>query len=171
MALVRWEPARELQSIHQEVSRLLGTFFDTQAGGGVGNGASATRRWVPAVDLVQEGERYVLRADLPGLTEDDVKIEVSDGVLTVSGERSSQGEERNDGYYRLERSSGRFSRSVRLPVGVDAGAIEASFEHGVLEVKIPKPEQAKRHRVEIKATGGARAAESGAQGGEHDRQG
>jgi HSP20 family protein len=154
MTLIRWEPSRrsgELYSLQREFNRLFGTVFDSQTGV-----ARPARRWVPAVDLLEEGDRYVLRADLPGLTEDDVKIEVEDRVLTVSGERSSQSEERKDGYYRLERSSGSFSRSVRLPEGVDAEAIEANFEHGVLEVKIPKPEQAKPHRVEIKAAGGTK---------------
>jgi HSP20 family protein len=121
-------------------------FFDSQTGA-----ATPARRWTPAVDLVEEDEQYVLRADLPGLSPDDVKIEVEDRVLTVSGERGSEKEERRDGYYRLERSSGSFSRSVRLPEGVDAEKIEAGFEHGVLEVKIPKPEQSKPRRVEIKA--------------------
>lgn len=148
MALIRFEPARrngELHSLQREFNRLFGTVFDSQTGV-----AAPARRWVPAIDVVEEDERYVLRADLPGLGEDDVAIEVEDGVLKVSGERRSENEERKQGYYRLERSSGSFSRSVRLPQGVDAEAIEASFANGVLEVSIPKPEQAKPRRVAIK---------------------
>lgn len=142
MALIRWEPA-----LQQDLNRLFGTFFDSQTG----ERRPAPRRFVPAVDLVEEDERYVLRADLPGLKQDDVKIEVEDRVLTVSGERSSQSEQRGEGYVRIERASGSFSRSVRLPEGVDAAAIEASFADGVLEVSIPKPEQSKPTRVAIKA--------------------
>src|SRR5256885_2459251 len=82
MALIRWEPARELQSIQQEMNRLFGTFFDSPAGS---NGARLGR-WIPAMDLVEEGDHYVLRADLPGLNEDDVKVELEDNVLTISGE-------------------------------------------------------------------------------------
>src|SRR5579875_2835921 len=95
MALIRWEAAREMQTIQQEMNRLFGRFFDSHAGG---NGDGATlRRWVPAMDLVEEGDRYVLRADLPGVREEDVKIELEDNVLTISGERRSEHEERKEG--------------------------------------------------------------------------
>jgi HSP20 family protein len=142
MAIIRWQPAREVSSFQG----LFGTFFDTPAGGQL-----SARRWVPAVDLVEEGDRYVLRADLPGLSENDVKVELEDRVLTVSGERRTESEQRSDGYHRVERASGRFSRALRLPAGVDDDAIEARFENGVLEVSIPKPAQSKPRRVEIKA--------------------
>ncbi len=147
MTIVRWEPARELGSFQQEVNRLFGTFFDSAAGGEL----AAARRWVPAMDLVEEGEDYVLRADLPGLSEKDVEIEFDERVLTVSGERRSESEQRKDGYRRVERASGRFSRALTLPDGVDPDAIEAHFENGVLEVRIPKPEQRRPRRVAIKA--------------------
>ena len=147
MALMRWQPNRELESFQQEVNRVFGTFFDSPTGGEV----RAQRRWTPAIDLVEEDERYVLRADLPGLGEQDVKIEVEDGVLTISGERVSSHDEKGQGYRRVERASGRFQRSLGLPKGVDAEAIEASFEQGVLEVHIPKPQESKPRRVEIKA--------------------
>jgi HSP20 family protein len=147
MALIRWEPARELDSLHQEVGRLFGSFFDSQTARPV-NG-SALRRWVPATDLVEEGEHYALRLDLPGVKDDDVKVELDDHVLTISGQRSSENEQRRDGYRRVERSFGSFSRSLRLPDGVDPEQIHASFERGVLEVTIPKPEQRKPHRVAI----------------------
>ena len=144
MALIRWEPARELQSIQQEMNRLFGTFLDPQSG--VEGGG---RRWVPATDLVEEGDHYVLRADVPGVSEDDVKVELEDNVLTVSGERKSEHEQRKNGYYRIERASGRFARSLTLPEGVDAASIKARFENGVLEVSIPKPAERKPHRVAI----------------------
>ncbi len=150
MALVRWEPAREISSLQQEVNRLFGTFFDSPGGTEL-----AARRWVPAMDLLEEDDRYVLRADLPGLSEKDVNIELDERVLTISGERRSESVERKEGYHRVERASGRFSRSLTLPAGIEADAIEARFENGVLEVRIPKPEQRKPRRVEIKAGGGS----------------
>ena len=146
MALVRWQPARELDTLQSEVNRVFDVFF------GAPNGASgATRRWVPAMDLVETDDQLVLRADLPGLGRDDVEIEVKDGVLTVSGERDAGNEERADGHYRIERSFGRFARSLTLPDGIDANRISADFDDGVLEVRIPKPAERKPHRVAIGA--------------------
>jgi HSP20 family protein len=146
MALIRWEPVRELSTVQSEMNRLFNTFFDTPT---QTNGAATVRRWIPAMDLVEAGDEFVLRADLPGLGEDDVKIEVQDNVLTISGERKSEHEERKEGYYRVERSSGAFSRTLTLPEGVDAESVKASFDKGVLEVRIPKPEQRKPRRISI----------------------
>ena len=157
MALVRWEPVRELSSIQQEMNRLFTTFLDGPASG---DAAGGTRRWLPAMDLVETDDHFVLRADLPGLAEEDVKIEVADDTLTLSGERRFEHEGRKDGFYRLERGSGTFSRSLTLPDGVDADAIAASFDKGVLEVRIPKPERRKPRRVEI-AVGDGRPAIEG----------
>jgi HSP20 family protein len=142
MALVRWEPLREISSIQSEVNRLFNTFFDTPV-------TAAERRWIPAMDLVESDEHFVLRADLPGLTQEDVNLELEDNVLTVSGERKAEHEERNEGYHRVERAYGRFSRSLTLPEGIDPEAVEARFDKGVLEVRIPKPEQRKPQRVAI----------------------
>jgi HSP20 family protein len=153
MALIRWEPVRELNTIQSEMNRLFNTFFETS--GGQGGVPSASRRWLPAMDLVESGDEFVLRADLPGLSEEDVNIELEDNVLTISGERKSEHEERKEGYYRLERASGSFSRSLTLPEGVDPEKVKASFDRGVLEVRIPKPEQRKPRKVTISAGGGA----------------
>src|SRR3954453_21546222 len=113
MALVRWEPARELNSLQQEMNRLFSTFFDTPTTGP----GSAQRRWIPAVDLVETDEHFVLSADLPGLGQEDIKLEFEGDVLTLSGERKVSDEDRKEGFYRLERASGAFSRSLTLPEG------------------------------------------------------
>ena len=146
MALVRWEPLREMATLQNEMNRLFGSFFDTPTSVG-SNGA--LRRWIPSMDLVETESHYVLRADLPGLGEGDVSIELDDTVLTVSGERKSEHEEKKEGFHRVERSFGTFRRSLTLPDGVDADAIAATFDKGVLEVRIPKPEERKPRRVEI----------------------
>jgi HSP20 family protein len=143
MALVRWEPAREVDSLQSEVNRVFDAFFGTAGGG------NRTRRWVPAMDLVETADHLVLKADLPGMSRDDVEIEIKDGVLTVAGERRTDHEEKSEGFYRVERAFGRFSRSLTLPDGVDADSVAAEFEDGVLDVRIPKPEQRKPHRVAI----------------------
>jgi HSP20 family protein len=156
MSLVRWEPARELHSIQQEMNRLFNAFFDTPAGAPAPSNGGA-RRWMPAMDLVETDDHFVLRADLPGLGEEDVKLEVSDDTLTLSGERKFEQEAKKDGFYRLERSTGHFARSLTLPEGIDPEKIEASFDKGVLEVRIPKPAERRPRRVEI-AVGGSRPA-------------
>ena len=147
MALVRWEPVRELTSLQGEMNRLFNTFFDTPTTANGGGGA--VRRWVPSMDLVETEDHFVLRADLPGLSEGDVAIELEDNVLTVAGERKAEHEEQKEGFYRMERAFGQFRRSLTLPEGVDAEKIAATFDKGVLEVRIPKPEEVKPKRVEI----------------------
>lgn len=151
MAVVRWEPLRELTGLQSDMNRLFDSFFSTGGtpgtGGNVGN---ATRGWIPAMDLVEGDQHFVLRADLPGLDEEDISIEVEDGVLTISGERKVTHETKEGGVHRLERATGRFSRSLSLREGIDPAAVEANFDRGVLEVRIPKPEEPKSRRVEIR---------------------
>jgi HSP20 family protein len=142
MAIVRWQPAQELNTLQGEMNRLFNAFFET------GNGESA-RRWAPAMDLMEADGHLVLKADLPGLSEQDVQIEVSDNVLTVSGDRKAEHEEQRNGYYRVERAFGSFSRSLTLPDGIDVDRIEASFDKGVLEIRIPKPTEKEPRRISI----------------------
>jgi HSP20 family protein len=146
MALVRWEPVRELNSLQNEMNRLFSTFFDTPT---PGNGGTSARRWIPAMDLVETQDSYVLTADLPGLSQENINLEFEGDVLTLSGERKSAQEDRKEGYYRIERATGSFSRSLTLPEGVDPEAVTAKFDRGVLEVRIPKPEQRKPQTVAI----------------------
>ena len=145
MAIVRWEPLRELSSLQSEMNRLFNTAFDAPSG----SSGPALRRWVPAMDLVESGDQFVLRADLPGMSEEDIQIELEDGTLTVSGERKAEHKESKDSFQRIERAFGSFSRSLTLPDGVDAEAVSASFDRGVLEVQIPKPEQHKPRKISI----------------------
>jgi HSP20 family protein len=144
MALVRWDPGREVDTLQTEMNRVFDAFFGNRPGNG-GTG----RRWVPAMDLVEDKDNLVLRADLPGLTEHDVNVEVKEGVLTISGERKTEEKKEDEGYYRVERAFGSFSRSLTLPRGVDPDKVNAEFDNGVLEVRIPKPEERQPHRVAI----------------------
>ena len=147
MTIVRWEPLRELSSLQSEMNRLFDGLFEQPSARG--SEQNAMRRWIPAMDLAETDEHFVLRADLPGMSEEDVKIELDDNVLTLSGERKSEHETRREGFYRVERAFGSFSRSLTLPKGINADAVSASFDRGVLEVRIPKPEQAKPRRISI----------------------
>jgi HSP20 family protein len=137
--MVRPEP------FSREVDRFFDAFF--------GQPERTGRRWVPAMDLVEAADHFVLKADLPGLRDEDVKVEVQDGTLTISGERKAEREQNESGWYRIERSFGSFSRSLTLPEHVDASAISAAFNDGVLELRIPKPEERKPQRIEISSGG------------------
>ncbi|MDE3130866.1 MAG: Hsp20/alpha crystallin family protein [Acidobacteriota bacterium] len=150
MALIRWEPATELNTIQNEMNRLFNSLFETPVRVSANGGA---RRWIPSMDLVESGDHYVLHADLPGLDEKDVKVELESDVLTISGERKAEHEK--GGYHRFERAYGSFSRSLTLPEGVDPEAVEASFERGVLEVRIPKPVRQSPHKVTIAVGAGS----------------
>lgn len=143
MALVRWEPFRELAALQNEMSRWMSPLTGTTPG----NGSSST--WLPAVDVWETDDELVLSFDLPGVQEDEIAVELDDDVLTVSGERERTSEHSNDRFYRFERRFGAFSRSVTLPQGVREDAIQANYANGVLEVRVPKPEEPKPKRIQI----------------------
>ncbi|HXV33084.1 MAG TPA: Hsp20/alpha crystallin family protein [Gaiellaceae bacterium] len=148
MAIVRWEPFRELAALQNEMSRWMGGLS-----GGVapGNGQSST--WLPSVDVWETEDELVLSFDLPGIDEDAIAVELDDDVLTVSGERERTSEHSGERFYRFERRFGTFSRSVTLPSGVKEEAISADYRNGVLEIRIPKPEEQKPRRIKVGSTG------------------
>jgi HSP20 family protein len=148
MALVRWEPFRELAALQNEMGRWM-----NQLSGGVipGNGQSST--WLPAVDVWETESELVLAFDLPGIAEDKVAVELDDNVLTVTGERERTSEHSSDRFYRFERRFGSFSRSVTLPAGVSEKDIKADYTDGVLEIRVPKPEEPKPKRIQIGSQG------------------
>ena len=147
MALIRWEPVAELGAIQNEMNRLFNNLVDQP--NPTGRDSATGRRWIPAMDLVETGDHYVLRADLPGLSDEDVNVQVEDKMLTISGERKAEHDTQQDGYHRLERAFGAFSRSLTLPEGIDPDEVQAHFDRGVLEIQIPKPEQKKPRQVQI----------------------
>ncbi len=152
MSMMRWEPLRELTTVQQQMRRMLEEVF---GGAGAGQGEERERRWLPAIDVVERDNELLFRFDLPGVPKEDINVEVEDATLVVSGERRSEQEERGDRFYRRERSFGSFTRSVPLPEGVDPEQIKADFRDGVLELRIPKPEQrSQRRRI---AVGGSTA--------------
>src|SRR3954447_24045749 len=128
-----------------DFDRLFSTFFDRN---------QASQRWVPAMDLVEHDDHFLLRADLPGLGQDDVSIELNQRSLAVSGARQGEHDQRERGFYRLERQFGRFSRTLTLPEGIDGDQIKAAFTNGGVEVGIPKPGDRKPRRIPIGATNG-----------------
>jgi HSP20 family protein len=135
--LTRWRPFHELEELWQRLDRAL---EDTR-GGGDG--------WTLAIDLQEQDDKYVLRANVPGMKAEDVQIEVEDDVLTVTGKHEETEEEKKGDFVRRERRYGSFTRSMTLPQGVSSDQIEASCKDGVLEVTIPRPKEAERQKVTI----------------------
>ena len=148
MALVRFEPFRELAALQNEMGRWMNAL-----GGGTttGNGQSST--WLPVVDVWETENELVLSFDLPGIPEDKISVELDDSVLTVSGERERAQEHSSERFYRFERRFGSFSRSVTLPAGVTENEIAANYKDGVLEIRVPKPEEQEPKRIQIGTQG------------------
>ncbi len=146
MAIVRWEPFRELAALQNEMGRWMNQFTGAPMPGG--NGQS-TSTWLPAVDVWETESELVLSFDIPGIPEDKISVELEDNVLTVSGERERTHEHSGDRFYRYERRFGTFSRTVTLPQGVNEDAIKADYRDGVLEVRVPKPEEQKPKRIQV----------------------
>jgi HSP20 family protein len=139
--LVRFDPFRDITSLHNEVGRLMNGLLE-------GNGGSA-KSWVPAVDVWETDDELVCAFDLPGIPEDKISIELENGVLTVTGERERAEEVKDERFYRYERRFGTFQRTITLPQGVSEDAVKAEFKNGVLEVHVSKPEQPKPKRIPI----------------------
>ena len=139
VSMTRWEPFAELAELRSRFDRLFDDWLDGHE-----------RAWTPAVDVLRENGNLVVRADIPGIKPEEVKIEVEDDILTVSGEHQESKEEKDKDYVRRERRYGSFSRSMALPAGVDAEKIKAETHDGVVEVMIPLPKEAKKQTVAIK---------------------
>jgi HSP20 family protein len=147
MAMSRWDPFRDLMSIQSELNQLFGRTFSGE--GERVRGAD----WVPPLDAHETTDRFVITVELPGLGPEDVDISVEDNVLTLTGERRFYADRSEDEFHRIERRYGTFARSLTLPATADANAIEASFDAGVLTITVPKREEAKPRKIQVKATG------------------
>ena len=149
MNIVRYEPWNLFGRFQDDVSRLLGESFPA-VGVARDRAGSPARDWAPAVDVVEEADRYIVTADLPGVDPKEIEITVADGVLTIKGVRAAEarGEDR-DGYQRVERVQGSFLRRFRLPDVVDGDKASAATKDGVLEVTIPKHKKAQPHRIAV----------------------
>ena len=138
--LTRWDPFAELSELRTRFDRMFDQFDGRE------------RVWTPAVDVVRDNGNLVIHADLPGIKPEEVKIEVEDDILTVSGEHEERKDQKDEHYVRRERRYGSFSRSMALPAGVDADKIKAKTHDGVVEVTIPLPKEAKKETVKITPT-------------------
>jgi HSP20 family protein len=150
MNLVTWDPYRELSTLQDRFNRIFAgvpTRRDRDEEMSLGS-------WIPPVDIVEEKERILLTAELPGFQEKDIQIQMEGGVLTLRGERKSETESEGRTFHRMERSYGQFVRSFTLPNNVDRENIKASFHNGLLEIELPKREEAKPRQIKISAGSG-----------------
>ncbi len=142
-ALTRWNPAREVLNLEERMSRLLGDavpgFF----------GADAPTAWFPPVDIHEEEDRVVLKAEVPGVNKDDIDIRIEGGTITLRGEKKQEKEVASQKAFRFERFYGSFARSFVLPTSIHADSIKATYKNGVLEVVLPKSEAAKPRKIQV----------------------
>jgi len=147
MAIVRWlDPFRDLTSIQERMNQI---FEDALARTRGRDEGLRTGMWTPAVDIYEKNDTVVVKAELPGVERDQISVEVKDGILTLRGERKFERDVKEESYHRVERSYGTFLRSFSLPVSVDQEQVKATFRDGVLEVELPKKEQAKPKQIQV----------------------
>ena len=152
MAIVRWNPMRDLMSMEREFNKI---FNSLERKFGFGDGDNENEEfenavWMPMTDILEDENQYYLNIDLPGIKKEDVKINYSNGQLSISGERKQETVEKDTKYHRAERSYGKYYRSFTLPQKINENEIDAEFKDGQLKISIPKSEEAKPKQLEIK---------------------
>ena len=144
MELTPWKPFGGLSTLRKEMEGLWDKFFtETQL---TGQGADM---WLPALDIIENKDAFVVKAELPGLSEKDVNVSISGDMLTIKGEKKKEEEEKDEHYHRVEISTGSFQRSFQLPTSVKADKIEATFDKGILKITLPKMEETKKKDIKI----------------------
>jgi HSP20 family protein len=145
MAITRWRPLRDLVSMQDEMNRLFDDFF----GRPLVRAEWTEGVWSPIVDVSEDKDNVIVKAEMPGMKKEDVKISIQDNVLTLKGEKKQEKEEKDANYHRIERSYGSFSRSFTLPTSVKADKVKASYKDGVLNITLPKTEEAKPKEIPV----------------------
>ena len=146
--LSRWNPLKEVEDLEKRLSHLLGR--GVPAGGSDKNEAITVANWSPVVDISEDDKEYIIKAELPDVKKDDIKLNVHDDVLTITGERKYEKEEKGKKYHRVERAYGSFMRSFTLPEDADGTKVTAEYKDGLLNVRVPKSEKAKPKTIEVK---------------------
>lgn len=148
--LTRWDPFKESDDLQSRFAKLFGLSPTRSENGG--KEWMTVTEWTPSIDIIEDAGEWLLKADLPEVKKEDVKVTVENGVLTITGERKFEKEEKDKKYHRVERAYGNFLRSFALPDGADGARVKAEFKDGVLQVHLPKSEKAKPKAVEVKVT-------------------
>jgi HSP20 family protein len=147
-ALTRWNPFKDMEETQNRLASIFGLALPRNGNGG--NESMTIAEWAPSVDISEDDKEWLVKADLPEVKKEDVKVTVENGVLTITGERRFEKEDTGKKYHRVERSYGNFFRSFSLPEGADGGKVAADFKDGVLKVHLPKSESVKPKAVEVK---------------------
>ena len=149
MAVVRWDPFRELEEMSERLNRMVARPAGSPPVGSAKE-VMTVAYWTPTVDISESETEYAIKAELPEVKKEDVKVTVEDGVLTIQGDRKQEKEEKGKKYHRIERSYGRFVRSFTLPDTVDESKVKAEYTDGVLHLHLPKSEKAKPKQIDVK---------------------
>jgi HSP20 family protein len=145
--ITRWNPWKELEEMEKRLSTVFGR---VPVAGGENKEAITVAEWSPLVDITEDDKEYVIKAEIPEMKKEDIKVNVNEDVLTISGERKYEKEEKGKKYHRVERAYGSFMRSFTLPEDADAAKVSAEYKDGVLKVHLPKSEKAKPKSIEVK---------------------
>ena len=146
--LFPWRPYREIEEMERRLGNIFGRSFLPVVGRRV---PTVEMGWVPAIEVFEREDKFVVKAEIPGMKEEDIDVSVVGDTLTIKGERKAESEVKEEDYYCCERSFGSFSRSISVPSNVDADKIEASYDDGVLEVNLPKVPEVKPKKISVSA--------------------
>lgn len=144
MAIIRWRPLAEVDSLRHEMNRLFDSFFKSDIESG-----EELSTWYPMVDVKETKDDFVVSVEIPGISKDDVKINVSENTLTIKGEKKQEKKEADHNFHRIERRYGSFQRSFTLPTQIEDGKVKASYKDGVLTITLPKKEEVKPKEIPI----------------------
>ena len=146
MGLIRWDPFREMSSLQERMNRLMADFRTRSP---FGEEEMAQGAWIPAVDIYETKESIVLNVELPGVTKEDISLEVKDSTLTIKGEKKLEKDVKEENFHRMERTYGSFTRAFTLPSTVQQDRVKAKFRDGILEIMIAKAEEAKPKQIKV----------------------
>lgn len=149
MNLVKWDPFRELEEVSNHLNRIFGR---TPARAETGHEMLAMADWTPSVDISETDTAYLIKAEIPGVKKEDIKVTIQDGMVTIQGERKMEKEEKDKKFHRIERSYGSFMRSFSVPEDVEEGDVKAEFKDGMINVTLPKSGKPKAKSIEVSVT-------------------
>lgn len=152
MKIRKWNPFNEMMLLSENLNKMFNRFFDEgllTPGRTIFSDELTEGTWSPDVDIYENKDSIIVKADLPGVEKENVKVEVKDNILSIRGERKEEKELKEHNVYRLERRYGEFIRNFRLPLKVDATKIKAKYKDGILEITLPKPEEEKGKEIKV----------------------